>query len=516
MRLRAQPELVLRAPSRRFLVENIGVELPHTSGGMNQIGTSAAHLELEGLRRAQRSWAAQPISSRLMVLKRFREALAKNPNNLLELIAIHRGVPELEALTTEVMPLADACLWLERNAACVLKTRRALGAAPLSMRGLRVEIARDPLGLVLIIAPASYPLWLSGVQTLQGLAAGNAALLKPAPETSQLATRFRDALLVAGLPLNVFTLLPDDTESVRDAIFAPDGVDHVVLTGSARTGRAVQQIIAEAARPIGYTAALSGADVALVLTSANLSDVTKALRFGTNLNRGRTCTAPRLVLVPVDREQELLAQIQVEFANTPTSRMNTEESHRLAQILSLTTWLGAELLHIENSPVAVMRNFPVGAEYPWSDVFSPLLLIATYRSLEEAVAIQRKLPMALTASIFGNEREAREIAKTLDAGCVTINDVGAVTADPTIPATSRKASGQGVTRGAEGLLAMTTAKAIASQRSLSHPHWSLPKPCDLDFVRALLAFQHAAFWHRFAALRRLARAIFNCRKTEAG
>ncbi|GAC1644067.1 MAG: aldehyde dehydrogenase family protein [Acidobacteriaceae bacterium] len=479
---------------------------------MNKLGLTAASLDLDQCHRAQYGWAAQPLSARLAVIRRFRHWLAAMPAQLTESVALARGVSSLEALTSEVMPLADACRWLEANARGVLAAKRAAGSAPLWMRRAEVVTKRDPIGLVLVIAPGNYPLFLAGVQVLQALVAGNAVLLKPAPGATQLLTRFRDALLVAGLSIDLLTVLREEPECVQDALFAPGGPDHVILTGSARTGRAVQQLIADAARPIGYTAELSGADVCIALPGARLDKVAQALRFATNLNRGRTCIAPRIVLVPSDCETELADCLRAELANLDCDPYGHEESRRFAQILSLSVQLGAELLHIENSPVAVLRKLPLDAEFPWEDLFSPALFLVPYRSLEEAVSIQRRMPQALSAAVFGDERRALKVAGSLDCGCVTINDLVAPTADPRVGMTARKGSGVGTTRGADGLLAMTTPKTLVIQRSRAPQHWRRPRAADFSVLTALMAVEHSPMSGRWSALRSFASAALKWRK----
>jgi acyl-CoA reductase-like NAD-dependent aldehyde dehydrogenase len=322
-------------------------------------------------------------------------------------------------------------------------------------------------------------------------------------------TRLRDAFLVAGLPMDLLTLLPEETGGLDELISMPNGPDHIVVTGSARTGRALQQLIADSGRPISLTAELSGADVCIVLPDAELNSVARALRFAANLNRGRSCIAPRLVLVPLDSEPELISQIQQAFKHSTAEPYSHEESRRFAHVLSLATQLGAELVPIEDSSVAVLRRLPLDAGFPWEDLFSPLLFLACYRSLEEAIAIQRRIPQALSASVFGSHREAREVADRLEAGGVTINDLVAPTVDPRLSFTARKASGYGVTRGAEGLLAMTFAKTIATQHSRFRPHWNRPQSGDNEIVRHLFALQHAPLRCRFAACKSLVRALFS-------
>ena len=95
---------------------------------------------------------------------------------------------EAESLAAEVLPLAEACKWLHRHAARILRPRR-LGRrfSPMWLVGVSTVVHRAPVGCVLIIGPGNYPLMLPGIQIVQALAAGNRVLFKPAPGTSAVA-----------------------------------------------------------------------------------------------------------------------------------------------------------------------------------------------------------------------------------------------------------------------------------------------------------------------------------------
>ena len=108
------------------------------------------------------------------------DLIAEHAGQLAEASASARLRPTLESLTAEVLPLAEACRFLEREAGKLLAPLR-LGkrGLPLWLAGVRSEIQREPFGVVLIIGPGNYPLLLPGVQLIQALVAGNAVLLKP-------------------------------------------------------------------------------------------------------------------------------------------------------------------------------------------------------------------------------------------------------------------------------------------------------------------------------------------------
>ncbi|HTJ30206.1 MAG TPA: aldehyde dehydrogenase family protein, partial [Acidobacteriaceae bacterium] len=144
---------------------------------------SASHT-LESIAVSQRAWAALPLSARVAVITRLRRSMASRAKELAETIpislpcALHRTVAD--SLIAEVLPLLEACRFLEREAGEILRRRLIESEGrPLWLRGVEAEVERVPWGTVLVLAAANYPLLLAGVQTLQALVAGNAVLWKP-------------------------------------------------------------------------------------------------------------------------------------------------------------------------------------------------------------------------------------------------------------------------------------------------------------------------------------------------
>ncbi|HEY0565423.1 MAG TPA: aldehyde dehydrogenase family protein, partial [Terriglobales bacterium] len=176
------------------------------------------------------------------MIRRFRHSLASTAAEVSLLVAAVRSTSPREALTSEVIPLFSACKFLERNAVRSLGRRKQAGTAPMWLRGVEVEIEREPFGVVLVIAPGNFPLFLAGVQVLQALVAGNAVLWKPAPGTTEVVERMDSLLITAGFPPGLVQVLSEENEGVETAIDA--GVDKVFVTGSLNTGREVQKLVA--------------------------------------------------------------------------------------------------------------------------------------------------------------------------------------------------------------------------------------------------------------------------------
>ena len=259
---------------------------------------SPAETTLASVRAAQRGWAQTPVRTRLRLLRCFRAELATGARELAATVA--KSFPgslrrtDADTLVAEVLPLAEACRFLEKEAEFVLRTRREDSSnRPFWLRGVDVEVERAPLGVVLLIGPGNYPLFLPGVQALQALAAGNAVLWKPAPAGVACAHALRVMLIASGLAPELLTILDPAPAQAAAAIEA--GVDKVFLTGSAATGEIVMHALAGSATP--SVMELSGCDAVFVLEGADPKRVVDALLFGLRLNGSATCMAPRRVIV---------------------------------------------------------------------------------------------------------------------------------------------------------------------------------------------------------------------------
>ncbi len=469
----------------------------------------------EGMMVAQRDWASTPLRARLKVIRRLRKLLAARAVDVAETIpvslpgALSRTVAD--SLVSEVLPLIEACRFLENEAEEVLRTRE-LGAAgrPVWLSGVEGEVQRAPWGLVLVLAAGNYPLLLAGVQTLQALVAGNAVLWKPAPGTEDVAHGLRQMLVESGLNPELLRVLDSSVEAGTDAIAA--GVDHVVLTGSAETGKAVLRQLAETLTPA--TMELSGCDAVFVLPGADWAHTIRALAFGLRFNGSFTCMAPRRVfLVGMKDAPEFEARLAEVLAALSPVPVPDKTRRRLAELVADARVQGAQVV-LEGQEA---REMTVGVTLisgatpsmlaMQSDVFAPLLSVMRAASVDEALAASAACPYALTASVFGPEKVARTLAWRLRVGNVLINDIVVPTADPRIPFGGRGRSGFGVTRGAEGLLAMTVPKTIQRQQKPSPYAYVPTDERHVEFFAGLAQMLHGGgLLQRWTGLSRLMNA----------
>jgi len=464
---------------------------------------------LDHARAAQTGWAKTGLRARLALLRRARHRIAATAVQIARSVpcehpgALHRTVAD--TLVSEVLPLAEACRFLEREARWILTPQRlSTHTRSFWLRRVTAETRREPLGVVLIIAPANYPLFLPGVQALQALAAGNAVLWKPAPGGSAPAEALRDVLVGCGLDPALLQLLDESPQAASDAIAA--GVDKVFLTGSASTGTAVLTELAAHRTPAVME--LSGCDAVFVLPGAAVDRVAAALTFGLRLNGSATCMAPRRLFLVGDHPGLVPAMLD-KFKALPAVILPARTQSQLEELLEDAQRQGGSLLmngSVAELRFAVISRATPGMRIAQSDIFAPVLSIFDLPDTEAAVAAHAPCPYALTAAIFGPESEARDLAARLPVGTVLINDLIVATADPRVSFGGRKASGFGVTRGREGLLEMTALKTVVVQHSSDLRAYRPTTPDHEPFFAAYLEAVHSGSWRaRWHGLRRLFR-----------
>lgn len=455
-------------------------------------------------RLAQRSWSEVPLRQRLRVLRQLRLRAAERAGELA--LSVGRE-SSAETLSAEVLPLLDAVRYLERCAVRLLRERRVRPAGrPLWLWGNRVIRRPEPLGVVLVIGPGNYPLYLPGVQLVQALAAGNGVLLKPAPGCAGPLRMLLQLAIESGLPEGLVHLLEDSTEAGSEALRC--GVDKVVLTGAASTGRLVAGQLA--AGPTPAVMELSGCDAVFVLEDADFGLVADCLWFGLRLNGSRTCLAPRRVFVREEQAEQVLERLRVRIAAAaglrncaePCGDREAAAVRRALAVVGEALQQGAVLR--SGSLPDVSKNTP--AVIPMildfvrpemlvarEDLFFPVLSVLRVRDEEEALEQSRACAYSLAATVFGRTANALRIARKVDAGTVVLNDMIAVTADPRVSFEGRHASGFGATRGEAGLLEFVQVKQMIRPRPFFRPHLEDAGPFDAVLLERLIGVEHAGW-----------------------
>ena len=403
-------------------------------------------IALSAAKSARPDWERRSIAERARCIGSLRPLLSACARDLAQAAAARADRPIAEKMVSEVLPLIEAARFLEKNAARILRSRSSgRKGRPVWLYGSSFEVHRKPYGVVLIVGPSNYPLFIPLVQVLHALAAGNAVLVKPAEGASDIIALFRERVLDrCGIPAGLVQVLPEPPEAARIAARA---ADKVFFTGSTEHGRDLLHVLADRNTP--SVMELSGADTVFVRADADVTRAAKAIAFGLRLNAGNTCMAPHSIVVHESVAAELLDALRS--------------------------------VEIDRDRVYIVADDAAA------------LQIASFDK------------HGLGAAIFSqDETAARSFAQQLKTGFVTINDLIVPTADPRFPFGGVGASGFGTTRGAEGLLEMTYPHAIAVRRGRFLPHLGEPREGDADLFESYLATAHArGLKQRWRAARKL-------------
>jgi aldehyde dehydrogenase (NAD+)/coniferyl-aldehyde dehydrogenase len=389
----------------------------------------------------------------------------------------HRSLHETRLL--EGFPSLEGVRHARRHLAAWMKPERR----PTTLWFLpgRSEVRCQPLGVVGIIVPWNYPLYLAVGPLAGALAAGNRAMLKLSEHTPAFAALF--ARLVAERFAEDEVAIATGDARVG-ASFAALPFDHLLFTGSTGVGRQVMQAAADSLTPV--TLELGGKSPALVAPSADLAHAAERVAIGKLMNAGQTCIAPDYALVPRDALEPFaksvgraVARAYPRIASTPdyTAIAHARQFERLDGLLREARGAGTRLYNLGGfEPDAATRRFPpvllldppAHLGLMRDEIFGPLLPIVPYDALDDAIAYVNARPRPLALYVFARQRgETRAVLDGTVAGGATVNDVILHIAQEELPFGGVGASGMGRYHGRAGFDTFSNRKGVFRQARLN-------------------------------------------------
>jgi coniferyl-aldehyde dehydrogenase len=423
------------------------------------------------------AFAARPypsVAERIHSLQKLKAAILSNQDALAAAINA-----DFSCRSTDETRLAEVMTTVEGINTSIKKikkwmkpSKRHVGVlfAPASNK-----VVFQPLGVVGIIVPWNYPLFLSLGPLVTALTAGNRAMIK----VSEFTPNFNKALI---------TLLNDifdqsevsviEGEADISASFSKLAFDHLLFTGSTAVGKHIMRAAAENLTPV--TLELGGKSPAIIAPTANMKDAAERICFGKSLNAGQTCVAPDYVLVPKGREEEFKTAYQVAFASMyPTIKdnddysaiINERQHQRLQAVLKSAAEAGATLTQVNPAsedfsgtrkmPLSIVENAPDDSVVMQDEIFGPILPLVSYQGLDKAIAYVQERPRPLALYLFSYDKaEQEKVLLGTHSGGVTINNSLVHLAQEDMPFGGVGPSGMGHYHGYEGFLTLSKAKAV--------------------------------------------------------
>jgi acyl-CoA reductase-like NAD-dependent aldehyde dehydrogenase len=427
---------------------------------------------LAAARKAQREWRATPLGARMETVRHFTAAMRAKKDEIGAELTRQMGRP----VRYTPMEVERMC---ERAEAMMALAREGLADVQVGARqGFTRFIRKEPLGVVLVIAPWNYPFLTAVNAVVPAILAGNAVILKHSSQTPLVAERFAEGFAAVGLPEGVMQAL-HISHADAETLVASDGIDFVAFTGSVDGGHAIQR--AAAGRFIATGLELGGKDPAYVRADAKLDHAIENLVDGSFFNSGQSCCGIERIYVheavyetfvkgfadltytyvlddPLKPETTLGPMVRAaaaEFVRGQAAEAVKQgakaliDPKRFPRDKAGTPYLAPQVLIDVDHTMRVMTE----------ESFGPIIGIMKVKSDEEAILRMNDSRYGLTAAIWTqDEAAAIRIGDAVETGTWFMNRCDYL--DPELAWTGVKDSGRGCTLSKLGFDYLTRPKSF--------------------------------------------------------
>ncbi|MCB0923139.1 MAG: aldehyde dehydrogenase [Mycobacterium sp.] len=380
---------------------------------------------------AQKRWARQPPAERAAALRNFAAVVDSHIGELAALEVVNAG-----------HPIAAA----EWEAGHVRDVLQYYSAAPERLSGRQIPVSggldvtfHEPIGVVGVITPWNFPMPIASWGFAPALAAGNAVVLKPAEWTPLTSMRLAELSVEAGLPSDLFQVLPGYGSVVGERFLSHPDVRKLVFTGSTEVGTRVMARAADQIKRV--TLELGGKSANIVFDDCDLQEAAASAPSGVFDNAGQDCCARSRILVQrsvFDRFMELLEPaVKGVVVGDPTER-----STQMGPLVSRSHLESVAAYVPEGAPVAFRGVAPRGPGW-WfpptvltpqrgdrtvtEEIFGPVVAVLPFDDEADAIALANDTHFGLSGSIWtDNLSRALRVSRAVESGNLSVNSHSSV------------------------------------------------------------------------------------------
>jgi len=382
-------------------------------------------------RVAQKAWAARPPAERAAALRDFAAVVDAHVGELAALEVANAGHP------------ISAAEW---EAGHVRDVLQYYSATPERLSGRQIPVAggldvtfHEPIGVIGIITPWNFPMPIASWGFAPALAAGNAVLLKPAEWTPLTSIRLGELAVQAGLPPDLFQVLPGKGSVVGERFVTHPGIGKIVFTGSTEVGT---RVMAGAARGVKrVTLELGGKSANIIFDDCDLAKAAATAPYGVFDNAGQDCCARSRILVQrsvFEKFMELLEPAVKAVAVGDPAQRDTE----MGPLVSRKQFESVAGFVPDDAPVAFRGSAPAGPGY-WfpptvltpergdrtvtEEIFGPVVAVLPFEDEADAIALANDTEYGLSGSIWtDNLSRALRVSRAVEAGNLSVNSHSSV------------------------------------------------------------------------------------------
>ncbi|HEY9417311.1 MAG TPA: aldehyde dehydrogenase family protein [Pseudonocardia sp.] len=425
------------------------------------------------LRATYASGRTRDVTWRLRQLDGILKMLEEREADIIEALTGDLGRAAHDSWMTDVAGGAAECRFTRKHLRRWM--RRQHTGMPLNLRPGKAFYQYEPLGVVLLISPWNYPIYLTISPLISALAAGNCAVIKPSEHTPRCS-----ALMVE---LFAEYLDPDavavvEGEAATTTLLIDQAMDHIIFTGAPVIGKLIMERAARYLTPV--TLELGGKSPVIVTKKADLKVAARRIAWSKLLNSGQTCIAPDYAIVEEEVRDKLVEQL-IEtvhaFRAEETGGQRIVNARQFDRVTSLLDGAGGRTVLGGGSDRDSLTVEPTvivdperGSRLMDEEIFGPILPVLTVKSLTEAFEIVNSKPKPLGAYLFSSSKAEHErLLAEVSSGGAVINHLAMHCLVPNLPFGGVGNSGMGAHHGEFGFQTFSHRKAV-----LYKPTWLDP------------------------------------------
>ncbi|TFH90075.1 coniferyl aldehyde dehydrogenase [Vibrio ouci] len=342
-------------------------------------------------------------------------------------------------------------------------------------KGNQLQVRYQPKGVVGIICPWNFPLYLSIGPMITALAAGNRCMIKMPPNCPATTRQLR-RMLAEIYPENLVCIVDGNHPQAMEISHLP--FDHLIFTGSPASGKIIMANAAANLTPV--TLELGGKSPVVVFDDYDVGKAAERIAHGKGFNSGQICIAPDYAFVPEEKQQQFVEALkdahqnmygQIQGNQDYTALVDEAQHQRFHELLNDACSKGATVTQClkpgegRKTPLYVATNLTPNMRICQEEIFGPLLPVHTYRSIEEVIEYVTDRPRPLACYLFSHNAKQREaFLQQTHSGGVTINDWGWHVLNHSVPFGGIGNSGIGNYHGEEGFRELSHARTVLKMR----------------------------------------------------
>ncbi len=439
-------------------------------GKVQAMSMEEADEAIHGVKTSYRVWAEKSISERADVLHKTANILEEYSHQIGKMLASEIA-KEYGSAVTEVTRTAEFIRFTAEQGKRMQGETLYGDSFDEKAKNKISIVTREPLGVILAIAPFNYPVNLSASKIAPALMAGNGVLFKPPTQGAISALHLIRAFQMAGVPDGVINTVTGRGSVIGDYLITHKDIDMINFTGSTEVGKHIAKI----AGMMPIIMELGGKDAAIVLEDVDLDDTAENIVKGAFSYSGQRCTAVKRVLVMEEIADSLVEKIKervekLKVGNpmdeaTITPLIDDRAAEFVQDLIDDAITKGATLVTGNKREKnllypTVLDQVNIDMRIAWEEPFGPVLPVIRVKSIEEAISIANRSEYGLQSSVFTkNIDKAFYIARKLEVGTVQINNKTERGPDH-FPFLGVKSSGMGTQGIKYSIEAMSRPKAI--------------------------------------------------------